>query len=121
MAHILIAEDDPDVSNIFTRFLTHLGHTCQVARDGYGALAYLDTQAFDLLITDLDLPQLSGVALIQLLESRPCRPPILVSSGHGIPGEIAVIVEGVLAKPFYLDQLTALLAELLTSAHNRAA
>jgi DNA-binding response OmpR family regulator len=121
MAHILIAEDDPDISSIFTRILTHLGHSFLVARDGCGALAYLDTQPFDLLITDLDLPQLSGVALIQLLASRACRPPIIVSSGHSIPSEIAVLADGVLAKPFYLDQLTALLAELLTPAHNRAA
>jgi DNA-binding response OmpR family regulator len=78
-------------------------------------LALLGIQQFDLLITDLDLPQLSGVELIRILRSRPQRPPILVASGTELSRDVAALVERMLIKPFQLSELQVSITELLST------
>ena len=115
MASILIAEDDCNVADLMRRFLARLGHTCQCAPDGLTALAHLDTQPFDLLITDLELPGLSGVDLMRCVLGTMPRPRILACSGLADQSEAAALADRMLPKPFMLDHLRAVLADLLPS------
>lgn len=120
MAHILIAEDDHNISDLLVRFLTRLGHTIQVARDGLAALAHLDSQAFDLLITDLNLPHLSGVDLIRRVRSSSSQPPIVVCSGLMCQSpDVASFADRLLPKPFTVLELQSTIAELLARPAHR--
>ena len=64
MARILVVDDEPHVTHVLSFFLGQLDHEVTRAGDGRTALHLLTTQPFDLLITDVDMPQMSGVELV---------------------------------------------------------
>jgi len=63
MAKILIAEDEQSVQTFVARALAHCGHETVVVPDGLAALAALREASFDLLLTDIVMPGLDGIAL----------------------------------------------------------
>ena len=63
MAKILVAEDDRAVSAFVARALTHAGHEVVSEPDGLAALTRLAERPFDLLLTDIVMPGLDGIAL----------------------------------------------------------
>lgn len=113
MAHILIAEDDINVSGLIGRFLTRFGHTTQVAHDGIAALECLSAGPCDLLITDLNLPRLSGADLLRQIKASQPLLPVVLCSGQDASPEEAALVDRVLGKPFGVHDLMAVLGELL--------
>lgn len=112
MANLLIAEDDPNISDLLARCLTRLGHTYHIARDGLTALGLLDLHEFDVVITDLNLPVLSGTTLLQRLNSAPSRPGVIVCSGLSYQQDVAALADAVLPKPFMLTDLASLVSKL---------
>ncbi len=71
MARILIAEDDQAVQSFVCRALAHEGHGVTAVDDGLQALEALAKAEFDLLITDIVMPGLDGIALA--LKVARCR------------------------------------------------
>lgn len=66
----LIVEDDPIMSMVITRLVEILGHTTVVAADGLKAMELVDKEFFDIVITDMVLPQKSGPELISYIRSK---------------------------------------------------
>ena len=65
VAAILLAEDDEAVRTFVTRALTHRGHSVVAVNDGQAAIRALEAQTFDLMLTDIVMPGLDGVALAE--------------------------------------------------------
>ncbi len=63
MARILVAEDEDSVREFLTRAFGHKGHEVTAVADGGQALEALPAQSFDLLLADIVMPRLDGVAL----------------------------------------------------------
>lgn len=63
MARILIAEDDEALRNFLTRSLSRAGHEVTAVGDGLAALPLIAGQNFDLLLSDIVMPELDGLAL----------------------------------------------------------
>ena len=63
MARILLAEDEAGVRDVAARALERKGHAVDTAEDGLEALEALGAERYDLLITDIVMPGLDGVAL----------------------------------------------------------
>ena len=63
MARILLAEDEPSVREFVQRALVHQGHQVTTVNDGGEALEALEDERFDLLLTDIVMPRVDGVAL----------------------------------------------------------
>lgn len=120
MANLLIAEDDPSISNLIARYLTRLGHTYHIARDGLTALGLLDDETFDVVITDLNLPALPGRALLERLHSAPSRPGVIICSGLSDQQEVAALADAVLPKPFLLNDLASLVNQLAAVPQHQA-
>ena len=116
-ATVLVMEDDAWVRNVLTRQLTHLGYAFVEYPDAAPALAEVDFEAVDLIITDLQMP-LRGDLAIEIIRSRGITTPILVLSGFLQAGDVeclqAIGADKVLAKPYdlqtLLDAMQALLA-----------
>jgi putative two-component system response regulator len=68
--HILIVEDERDLQNIFSRFLEVDGFYCQTADGGEEALAVLKQGDFSLMITDINMPGMSGIDLLREVRER---------------------------------------------------
>jgi two-component system chemotaxis response regulator CheY len=96
------------------------------AVDGFEALRLLPRQKFDLVLTDVNMPVLSGLELIRLIRARPDQRhlPIIAISTERQPEDIQMAREagadGYLAKPFEAATLDRLLTEVLEAVRGEA-
>ncbi len=79
---ILVVDDEKTLRDIVSRALAKLGHRCVTARDGQEALALAGRQGFDLVITDLKMPKMGGLALIERLRKEHPELPIIIMTGY---------------------------------------
>lgn len=70
MARILVADDEAKVRRVMQIGLKNAGHSVTLAENGAVALAEVESAAPDVLITDIEMPQMSGRALCELLAQR---------------------------------------------------
>ena len=82
---ILLAEDDPSVTVLLQRYLQREGFTISAYPDGQAALAAVPDSGAALVITDIEMPELDGLGLIQGIREHPLvhHLPIMVLSGMG--------------------------------------
>lgn len=111
VARILVAEDERAVREFVLRALNHQGHEVVAVEDGLQALAALDRESFDLLLTDIVMPGMDGIALaLRLRRDRPDL-PILLMSGYAAERQRAhnldALIHNVVAKPFTLREICA--------------
>jgi DNA-binding response OmpR family regulator len=85
--HILLVDDEPLIARLHSRAVQALGFTAEVAKDGYEALDMVARHTPDLLITDLNMPSLSGLMLTQKLIARKEKyfPVLLMSADDTVP------------------------------------
>ncbi len=81
-ARILIAEDDPLISSFIARGLRAHGSSVVVADDGAKAETLTQTEAFDLIILDMALPERSGFQVLQGIRAQQNPIPVLVLTGR---------------------------------------
>ena len=84
MARILVVDDDQDILTFTEKVLNHSGHMTFVASDGWRALDYLNTIDFDLLISDANMPHMSGFQLVQTLRANPKFKDLLIAMLTGL-------------------------------------
>ena len=96
------------------------------AADAFEALRLLPRQPFDLVLTDVNMPSLSGLELIRLIRARPEQRtlPVIAISTERDADDIRLArtagADGYLAKPFEPETLDRLLTEVLESARGKA-
>jgi CheY-like chemotaxis protein len=78
---ILLVEDDFFISQFIARMLTRFGYEVTVAHDGEAAWAALNDDKFDLLITDNNMPRLTGVELLRRLRAARIELPVILATG----------------------------------------
>ncbi len=102
-SHILIADDEPDMREIFSAWFCNLGCSVTEVADGKEALDALARQNFDAIVTDVRMPRVDGVRLVrQLRQSGRYIPVVIFVSGHvdlTLPDAFDLGVEAVLSKP----------------------
>lgn len=119
MARILIAEDEDTLRALVSRALSEAGHAVTAASDGGEALDVLTREdgAFDLLLTDIRMPVMDGIALALAAARDYPELPILLMTGYADQRERALgldaLIEGVIAKPFTLAELRSEVADVL--------
>jgi CheY-like chemotaxis protein len=119
MATILLAEDEDSVGAFVTRALTQQGHQVTRVADGLAALAALAAAPFDLLLTDIVMPELDGIALALKASKDYPRMKILLMTGYAAERQRAhnleALVQCVVMKPFTLADIQKAVSELLDS------
>lgn len=105
---VLVVEDEPSVRTLVANVLLGAHYLVAVARDGLDALRVVEAEGehFDLIVTDLVMPNLGGVGLTRRLRERAVASRVLFISGYSdhAPSELAAM-GGVLYKPFTPAQL----------------
>jgi CheY-like chemotaxis protein len=81
MAHILIIDDDPAVQSLFQQFFEAEGYTVTLADDGKDGLWKMRQQTPDLIITDIMMPVMDGLEVIQEIRQHSPELPIIAMSG----------------------------------------
>jgi len=112
--HILVVDDHRGVRDALRLVLEGAGYHVTTAADGRQALARIAAERPDVVLTDLQMPVLSGTELrARLLAQTPALPVVLMSEDPAVAGLAAVHrADGYLTKPFEPDALFALLARL---------
>jgi CheY-like chemotaxis protein len=109
MARILVAEDDAAVSAFVVRALTHRGHQVVAVPDGLAAVERLGEETFDLLLTDIVMPGLDGIALALKASRDHPTVRILLMTGYAAERQRAhnleALVHRVISKPFTLTEI----------------
>ncbi len=117
MARILVAEDDRAVQVFVRRALSHKGHGVTAVDDGLQALEALDESGFDLLITDIVMPELDGIALALKVARDWPDLPVLLMTGFSAERQRAhnlkELIHRVITKPFTLAQICRAAEETL--------
>lgn len=116
---ILAADDSESIRQMIRFSLQGAGHELIEVSDGAQALAWLESQAADLIITDLDMPKLDGLSLIRKLRAMPDyrRVPVVVltteSDGAVKQKAKAAGATGWITKPFTPRQLVGVVQKIL--------
>ncbi len=112
---VLLLEDDEAVRNLVVQVLRAKGYGVETAADGLEALAKLETQRFDVVLADKNVPRLSGLDVARKVRER--WPEVAVVLMTAFPEASALVnapVDGYLAKPFRgLDTLVGALSAAL--------
>ena len=120
MARIVVAEDDPDIRHVIVRVLRRAGHAVTEAADGGTALEHVRETQPDVVVSDIDMPRMSGVALCQAIRADQALAelPVIFVSGSLIPGDTRPAdarATAVLNKPFVPRDLLACLDAVLAA------
>lgn len=109
---ILVVDDEPMVRFLLTRFLQEEGHVVDEAADGMEALEHLRQSAYDLLITDVHMPRLSGIDLVRRMRHQAIETPIIVADSYPdlfAESDVGAEAFALLAKPFDLSEVRRVL------------
>lgn len=113
---VLIIEDDPDVLAMMVRHLNRAGYTVITATDGMEGLKKLDSEDYDLVITDIVMPYVSGVGVVAAAKGKHPEMPVIAVTGYGKEPESAALEKNadmVLPKPVKMSTLVGCISDLL--------
>jgi DNA-binding response OmpR family regulator len=106
---ILVADDESDIRQLSARVLIRSGYQVDTAEDGAVAWEALQIKAFNLLITDHDMPRLTGVELVKKLRSTRMALPVIMVTGRLPAKELiqnpSLQLAALLPKPFSIGEL----------------
>ena len=115
MSRILLIEDEEDLADLLSQLLQIQGYQVEVAYEGRTGLAKIRSQAFDLVITDLTMPIVSGWEVLEELRESPEHStiPVIVTSAGEARNQAKRYGHAFVAKPFALHQMLAAIDELI--------
>ena len=124
MARILIIEDDEKVLNLLVRFMVLDGHEVETAENGLIGLEMIGSRQYDLLITDIVMPEQDGIGVLMELRKMQSKLKTIVITGGSLKLDIDDLMklakvmkaDKVLMKPLDFENLSLIVAELLKSA-----
>jgi signal transduction histidine kinase/ActR/RegA family two-component response regulator len=113
---ILLAEDNPDISNLLKLLLNRAGYEVTIAENGQLALAFARSREFDMIITDLQMPVLGGKALVKFLRHEGFTKPIIALTASHKKNERQTLLDSgfsaFLTKPIQMADLLSTLERL---------
>lgn len=114
---ILLLEDDVMLNKAITKYLENTGHSVKYAKDGNTCLEILDEDTFDLLIFDINVPNIDGLSILEKLhEQKRMVPTIFISALidiEDIERAFEIGCHDYLKKPFHLRELTLRIDKIL--------
>ena len=108
---VLVVDDDPPLQRMLARTLAAEGFAVAVAADGGAALAEVERSAPDVIVLDVAMPGMDGLAVCRRLRAKGVRTPVLMLTARdAVPDRVAGLQAGAddyLVKPFATEELVA--------------
>ena len=122
---ILVVDDDPAIGAVLSGLISQEQMTAHWVENGKAALAALDTGHFDAVLTDVRMPGLDGMGLLDRLRTEHPDLPVVLLTAHGtVPMAVDAMKRGAadfLLKPFDRDELLFVLRKAMLAAEHDAA
>jgi len=120
---VLVIDDEPSIADALKLILSDSGYRVGVSMTGREALEKLDNWQFDLVITDVRLPDISGLDVLRHLRQRHPNLRVIIITAHYTPEmadeSMALGASGVLAKPFSPSDLLTMIKSASSKARRR--
>ena len=121
MQHILVVEDSPTMRALLTASLEEISGKVKIteAKNGFEALRALPRNSFDLIVTDINMPDINGLELVSFVKNTPAYrsiPLVIVStegSDRDLDRGVDLGADAYVVKPFDPDDLRELVRSLL--------
>jgi CheY-like chemotaxis protein len=120
MASILVVDDERGIREIAVRALVHHGHDAMAVSGGRAALGVVSDDHFDVILSDIHMPEGDGIELIRALRSRGIKARIIAMTGalHDLSIDLHRVwgshgADEVIAKPFRIAELLQLIDRLV--------
>ncbi len=119
---ILVVDDDPSLRELLTTFLSDKGYEVESSADGKEALERLRSETPDLVLLDLEIPEVSGLDVLRTIASEKIDTKVIAISGHEAavdhlgPDGIKLGAGAFLTKPVDLEHLELAIAAKLSSS-----
>ncbi|UCD62517.1 MAG: response regulator [Candidatus Zixiibacteriota bacterium] len=114
---ILIVDDNPNMSSLLSEMLEVFNYASVRASDGSEALEQLENGNFSMVITDMRMPNMTGLELLERVKEKYPKLPVVLISGYSVDGDgvekARAKPDGFLAKPFLMSDIEQLLNSLL--------
>jgi two-component system chemotaxis response regulator CheY len=114
---ILVADDDPNMLGLTVTTLRHSGYQVDLAEDGALAWDALQANSYDLLITDHNMPMMTGLTLLKRIHAAHLDVPAILMSGDPPRAELrqnpTLLIAAILLKPFTQGELSATVNQVL--------
>jgi len=122
---ILIVDDEPSIRKVLSAHLRRFGHEVDAVDDGAAAISRLQDEAFALVVTDLRMPQVDGLALLRWCTTHRAGVPVILITAHGtVDTAVMALKEGAfdyITKPFDRDELHGVITKAIaTGARNKS-
>ena len=108
LKEIMVVDDEAGIRALLSDALIQEGYNVTLAINGKDSLKRLKNRKFDLLITDVNMPQLNGLELIKMMKKRGRREKVILISGepvdHDLLNKESMPVFAQLRKPFGMNQ-----------------
>ncbi|HWK45543.1 MAG TPA: response regulator [Stellaceae bacterium] len=121
VAHILVAEDNMTTQRLILLMIEALGHKVTLVKTGSEALAAMRDGAYDLLLMDIQMPELDGLAAARMIRDLPppaCRIPIVAVTGDDSRENLFACreagIDDFLSKPLTWPELEEMLRRYLS-------
>ncbi len=119
--HILVVDDEPMIRDGLSEYLNSEGFVCETATTGHEALERLSSQPFALVVTDLQMPEMNGVQLIESLSKKhPDVASIMITGVGDLDTAVQTMKHGAsdyITKPFDLRQVVGSVKRALELRH----
>ncbi len=117
---VLVIDDEAFVRETLADMLTDLDHKVVAVQGGREAIEKLSTQDFDLVFTDLAMPEMDGWETARAIRERRPELPVVLVTGYGATaqppsGELDLVV-GIIGKPFDFEQVSGTIARVFGAA-----
>ncbi len=116
MARILVVDDEPKMTSLICSQLEDAGQTVVTCTDSTEALTLIEKHAFDIIITDLSMPKVSGMVLLEKGLAKEGTDVVMMTAYGSVDTAVEAMKKGAadyLVKPFSLDELELLVARIL--------
>ena len=117
---ILIVDDDPEVNEVLELMLTQMGHEVTAVTQGQEAIARLGQDTYDMVITDVFMPEVSGWEVVEAVKQKSPETPVVFITGWGAQLDREQIngsgVDGIITKPFSKQAISDEIARVLKGA-----
>ena len=123
--HILVVDDESHIRNILKETMQSQGHHVTVVSDGQRALEATSNTTFDLIITDMKMPQMSGAEFYNILVEKDVdyKKRVVFITGDTMNKETKEFIEKTgcqyLFKPFHLDRLSEVVRKILSETESQ--
>ena len=114
---VLVVEDDDEVRSMLKDYLSFLGYETVTAADGLEGLNRIKERSYDLVITDIAMPYVSGIGIISILKKDHPEIPVIAITGYGYHAEELAQEKNadyIMGKPFDVQKLKEAVEKLLS-------